>query len=198
LIEGATAGLIDLYFQDESGFAPTLPLGNTWAREGTRPLVRYEAPQGRRVNVSGAIAPFGPRPRLVYDSRVGKLDGAAFVQFIEQRVADLPAVRPANYQRERPCVVVVDNYAVHHGQVVRAAQPGWAEAGLVLFYLPPYSPELNAPIEALWRQVKYHELPRRSYTTAMDLKAAVDMLLHRRAGALAAHAAPALSFLMAA
>ena len=139
-MEGAKAGLIDLYFHDESGFAPTLPLGSTWAREGIRPLVRYEAPAGRRVNVSGAIAPYGPRPRLVYDSRIGSLDGAAFVHFIEQQVAELPPVRATDYRRERPCVVVVDNYAVHHGKVVRAVQDTWAAAGVVLFYLPPYSP----------------------------------------------------------
>jgi hypothetical protein len=199
LIEGAKAGLIDLYFQDESGFAPTLPLSSTWAREGTRPLVRYEASAGRRVNVSGAIAPFGPCPRLVWDSRIGRLDAAAFVQFIEQQVAGLPALRPADYQRERPCVVVVDNYAVHHGRLVREAQPGWDAAGVCLFYLPPYSPELNAPIEAVWRQVKYHEVPRRSFTTAADLKAAVDAGLDRRAATLARHSSPPMqSFRMAA
>lgn len=197
MIEGAKAGLLDLYFQDESGFAPTLPLASTWAREGTRPVVRYEAPVGRRVNVSGAIAPFGPRRRLVYVSTHGQLDGAAFVRLIEQ-VAELPTVRPADYQRERPCVVVVDNYAVHHGQAVKAARPSWEAAGVVLFYLPPYSPELNAPIEAVWRQVKHQDLPRRSFTTATDLRAAIDAALDRRAAALSHSAAPTHSFLTAA
>lgn len=197
-VETVTTWLIDLYFQDESGFAPTLPLGSTWAREGTRPLVRYEAPAGRRVNVSGAIAPFGPRPRLVYDSRIGPLDGEAFVHLVWQRIAALPPVLPEGYRRERPCVVVVDNYTVHHGRVVQAARPQLEATGVSLFYLPPYSPELNAPIEALWRQVKYHEMPRRSYTTATDLKAAVDAVLDRRAAALHAHSLPTHSFRMAA
>ena len=43
-----------------------MPTGYTWARTGTRPLLRYEAPQGRRVNVLGALAPRGPRPRFVH------------------------------------------------------------------------------------------------------------------------------------
>jgi hypothetical protein len=184
-------GLLDLYFQDESGFAPTLPLASTWARAGTRPLVPHEAPEGRRVNVSGALAPFGPRPRLVYDSRLGKLDGTAFVQFVWQDIAQLPAVLPDGYQRDRPCVVVVDNYSVHHGQAVREARSTLAAADVTFFYLPPYSPDLNAPIEALWRQVKYHELPQRSFTTAAALKAAVDDVLARRATALTLHPAPA-------
>lgn len=193
MIEGATAGLIDLYFQDESGFAPTLPLASTWAREGSRPLVPYEAPEGRRVNVSGALAPFGPRPRLVFDSRIGRLDGAAFVQFVWRDIAQLPPVLPDDYRRKRPCVVVVDNYAVHRAQAVRDALPALTAADVTFFYLPPYSPELN-PIEPLWRQVKYQDLPRRSYTTAPILKAAVDDVLARRAAALVAHHAPIHSF----
>lgn len=201
MIEGAKAGLIDLFFQDESGFAPTLPLASTWAREGTRPLVPYEAPEGRRVNVSGAVAPYGPHPRLVYDSRIGKLDGTAFVQFVWRDIAQLPPVLPAEYRRERPCVVVVDNYAVHRGQAVREALPLLAAADVTLFYLPPYSPELNHPIETLWRHVKYEDLPHRSYTIAPALKDAVDEALTRRAADLTAptpHHAPAISFLRAA
>lgn len=198
MIEGARAGVLDLYFQDESGFAPTLPLGSTWAREGTRPLVPYEAPEGRRVNVSGALAPYGPRPRLVFDSRIGTLDGTAFVQFVWRDSAPLPPVLPDGYRRQRPCVVVVDNYAVHHGQAVRAALPTLAAADVTLFYLPPYSPELNHPIETLWRHVKFEELPRRSYTTAPALKDAVDEVLARRATALTNQLEPVHSFLKAA
>ncbi len=37
---------VDLYYLDECGFAPTLPGTYTWAREGVRPVVAYEAPQG--------------------------------------------------------------------------------------------------------------------------------------------------------
>ncbi len=49
---------IDLYFLDESGFAPTLPPGYTWARASTRAIVPYVAPQGCRVNVIGARPPW--------------------------------------------------------------------------------------------------------------------------------------------
>jgi hypothetical protein len=49
----------------EAGFAPTWPTDSTWARVGVRPLVRHEAPQRRRVNALGALAPVGPRPRFV-------------------------------------------------------------------------------------------------------------------------------------
>jgi putative transposase len=47
----ARQGAVDLYYVDASGFAPTFPLTYTWAPVRVRPLLRYEAPQKRRVNV---------------------------------------------------------------------------------------------------------------------------------------------------
>ncbi len=182
----AQDGVIDLYYLDESGFAPTLPTSYTWAREGTRVLVPYEAPQGRRVNVVGALAPYGPTPRLVYESRAGKLDGAVFLRFLWQDVAGLPAAPealPAGYRRARPCVVVLDNYSVHRSKLVAAARPALEAAGVRFYYLPPYSPELN-DIEPLWRHIKYEDLPVRSHTTAEALKAAVDDVLDTHAARL--------------
>jgi len=37
-----------------------------------------------------------------------------------------------------------------------------AEKGLRLYFLPPYSPELNR-IEILWRKIKYEWLPFKSF-----------------------------------
>ena len=175
----ATARAIDLYFLDECGFAPTLPTTYTWARVGTRVIVPYEAPQGRRVTVIGALAPYGPQPRLAYHSRCGTSDSAAFVEFLWRAVAHLPAPPqelPPTYRRERPCVIVLDNYSVHRSAVVKDLLPALQAAGVTIFYLPPYSPELNV-IEHLWRHIKHEDLPVRSFSEADALKAAVDGVL---------------------
>src|SRR5918911_1073292 len=89
LIAQAIVRAIDLYFLDECGFAPTLPTTYTWARIGTRVIVPYVAPQGRRVNVLGALAPYGPQPRLTYHSRSGTIASAAFLEFLWRDVAGL-------------------------------------------------------------------------------------------------------------
>jgi len=34
----------------------------------------------------------------------------------------------------------------------------WDERGLLVYYLPPYSPKLNS-IERLWKKLKYRVLP---------------------------------------
>jgi hypothetical protein len=179
--------VIDLFFLDQSGFAPTLPTGYTWGRRGRRVVVPYEAPQGRRVNVVGAYAPYDPAgPSLRFATRRkadGPYDAAAHLVFIRQG-ANLPPAPTPGGRRGRPCVVVLDNYAVHHAAAVKAATPDLADQGVTFCYLPPYSPELN-PIEPVWRQVKYQDIPERSHPTDTALQAAVETALTTRARRLA-------------
>jgi hypothetical protein len=172
-----------------------MPTSFTWAREGVRPLLRYEAPQGRRVNVLGAFAPVGPPgqpPRFVYESRLaseGKLDSTVFLDFVCRELVGLPAGvatldrLPEGYRRVRPCTIALDNYGVHHSTPVKAALPTLEAIGVSFYYLPPYSPELNR-IEAQWHALKYNRLPERSFTTGPALKAAVDIALAARAAQL--------------
>lgn len=183
----AQAGQVELYYLDESGFAPTLPMGYTWAREGTRPVVLYEAPQGRRVNVVGALNPFGPSPRLVYRSRTGKIDSSVLLSFLWHEVAGMTAPLgevPPGYQPNRLQVVVMDNYSVHRSQQIKAHIPALQAIGVELFYLPPYRPDLNL-IEGVWRHTKYEDMPIRSHPTADALLQAVDAALAKRARSIA-------------
>jgi putative transposase len=48
--------------------------------------------------------------------------------------------------------------------------------GLVLRYLPRYSPHLN-PMEGVWRRIKGFLMPRRFYPTVVELRAAVTQVL---------------------
>ena len=189
MTQEAVAGVRDLYHLDECGFALTLPISSTGAREGTRPLVPYEAPQGRRVNVIGALAATGPAPRLVWASRrsgQGRLDSATFLDFVCREVGQLPAswdALPADYVRPRPCTIVLDNYSVHRSKAVQAAAAALARAGVTFYFLPPYSPELST-IEPVWRHVKYTDLATRSFADAAALQEAMDAALAKRAAVL--------------
>ena len=75
---------------------------------------------------------------------------------------------------------MLDNYAAPRSALVRAAAPGLERVGVGLYYLPPYSPELNR-IEPLWRHVKHEELPVRSYRTLEALRTAVADALNEHA-----------------
>jgi transposase len=149
---------------------------------GERKIVPYEAPEGRRVNVVGAFSPYDlAGPSLVFESwrkDQGKYDADAHLQFVH-KVAGLPPVLPEGYCRGRPCVIVLDNYSVHHSQPVKDKMPALQAAGVRFFFLPPYSPEMNA-IEPIWRQTKYQDLPERSHRTAKSLQTAVEEALTKR------------------
>lgn len=158
----AAAGRLKLYYLDECGFAPTLPTGSSWTLAGERKLVEYEAPQGRRVNALAAYRPYDRAPRL--DVFTAERTWTSY---------DLLGFLGALPWSKVPRVVVLDNAGLHTSEVIRAARAGLARRGIYLYFLPPYSPELNE-IEPVFRQVKYHEIPERSHTTRLGLREAVE------------------------
>jgi putative transposase len=171
----AQAGVVDLQYLDEAGFAPSFPLTSTWARLGTRPLLRYEAPEGRRVNAVGAWAPLAEQPSLTYTTTTAKVTSTVVPDFLWVTLGGMATPLgevPAGFARARPLVVVLDNASAHVSKVVKAQRDLLATADIHLFYLPTYSPHLNH-IEALWRQVKYQDIPVRSYRTLATLLQAV-------------------------
>ena len=71
-----------------------------------------------------------------------------------------------------PRVVVLDNASIHTSRVIRQARHRLTTLGIYLYFLPPYSPELNE-VESVFRQVKHQEIPQRSFTTRYELREAV-------------------------
>ena len=65
-------------------------------------------------------------------------------------------------QLTEPTVVVLDNASTHRSAAFRARIADWEAAGLTLFFLPTYSPELNR-IEIMWRCYKHQWLPFAAY-----------------------------------
>jgi len=116
--------------------------------------------------------------------QVGTIDGERFVRFV-WKVAGRPAIYPEGWQRERPLVLVVDNYSVHTCDRVKEERAAFEAAGITLFFLPSYSPELSK-IEPIWQDVKHHELVKRSYEILGELFRAVDAALTRKGNKLLA------------
>jgi transposase len=71
----------------------------------------------------------------------GPINGAGFRAYVEQVL--VPALRPGD-------IVVMDNLGSHKGDAIRKAIRA---AGARLFFLPPYSPDLN-PIEQVFAKLK--------------------------------------------
>lgn len=77
---------------------------------------------------------------------------------------------------KRPCIVVLDNASMHRSRAFRDKIDGWENQGVFLYYLPPYSPELNL-IEILWKRIKYHWLPLSAYASCQTLHQAISDIL---------------------
>jgi transposase len=124
-------------------------IDETWAKTNmTRTHGR--APRGQRLI---AKAPHGRWRTLTFlaalrHDRVaapcvidGPINGDIFRAYVEQVL--VPALKPGD-------IVIIDNLGSHKGKAVRAAIRA---AGAKLFFLPPYSPDLN-PIEQLFAKLK--------------------------------------------
>ena len=73
-------------------------------------------------------------------------------------------------------VVVIDNASIHTSDEFQDRIPDWKKQGLIIKYLPPYSPELNL-IEILWRRIKYTWLPFSAYACLNALSEALEDIL---------------------
>jgi transposase len=71
----------------------------------------------------------------------GPINGESFHAYVVRFL--VPTLKPGD-------IVVLDNLGSHKGQAVRRAI---REAGAKLFFLPPYSPDLN-PIEQVFSKLK--------------------------------------------
>lgn len=72
----------------------------------------------------------------------GPINGTSFLAYVEQIL--VPALKPGD-------IVIMDNLGSHKGKGVRQAIK---KVGARLFFLPPYSPDLN-PIEQVFTKLKH-------------------------------------------
>jgi hypothetical protein len=98
----------------------------------------------------------------------GKVDTSAVVECFER----------FSQQQTKRTYVFLDNAPIHKSEEFIRHIPKWVKRGLIIKYLPPYSPELNL-IEILWRFVKYHWLPFSAYMSFQSLVRAVEDILTR-------------------
>ncbi len=74
-------------------------------------------------------------------------------------------------------VVILDNSPIHKSKKFMVKISEWKERDLLVFFLPPYSPELNL-IEILWKRIKYQWLPFDAYLCFQNLKERLSYVLN--------------------
>ena len=135
------AGELDarrLVFVDEMGTNTSLAPLYAWSRRGER--ARATAPRnwGPNVTLLASLGAEGMGPCVAVEGATTK---AVFEAYVERALA--PTLSPGQ-------VVVMDNLSSHKGAKVREIVEG---RGRELWFLPPYSPDLN-PIEEAFAKVK--------------------------------------------
>ncbi len=74
-------------------------------------------------------------------------------------------------------VVILDNAPIHKSKKFKAKMIEWREKDVLIYFLPPYSPELNL-IEILWRRIKYQWMPFDAYLCFQNLKERLSYILN--------------------
>ena len=73
-------------------------------------------------------------------------------------------------------IVILDNSPIHRSKKFMAKIEQWKQEDLWIYFLPPYSPELNL-IEILWRRIKYNWLSFDAYKNFQNLEEELTMIL---------------------
>lgn len=160
MLAAVDRGEIDLAYCDEAGFAQAHPNRNAWTPVGETHA--STAQRGKRLNVVGALLSSGD---LFAVKLWETMTAALFVGFLGLLMEHVG----------KPLVVILDNASVHKAKEIEPLLKVLQAKGLKLYFLPPYSPELNR-IEKLWHKMKYEWMAFKT-RDAKTLEADVDEIL---------------------
>ena len=125
-------------------------IDETWIKTNMAPL-RGWGPRGRRVR---GFAPHGRWRTMTFLAALrcdrltapcvfdGPINGVCFRAYVEQQL--IPTLKPGD-------IVIMDNLGSHKAKAIRDAIKA---AGARVWFLPPYSPDLN-PIEQTFSKIKH-------------------------------------------
>lgn len=126
-------------YVDEAGFSQVHPNRSAWTPRGKRHLI--EAKRGRRLNVLAALISTGDLfSAKLWQPTTADLFGG-FLGLLKNHVL-------------KPMTVILDNASIHKSKKIQPLIKLLQSQGLTLYFLPPYSPELNR-IERLWHKIKH-------------------------------------------
>lgn len=158
----ARARQCELVYFDEADFGPIPSVPYRWMPIGQTRRASAGAHR-QRVNVLGALRQDHSLAWRLHEQRTIRDDVIAFLDDFAEQPHDVPRI------------VVLDNAGIHKGAPMEAKRREWEQQGLYLYYLPPYSPELNR-IEILWKQAKYF-WRRFAYLTGSHLRDEVRTIM---------------------
>ena len=148
-VEGA-----DIYFGDAAHIRSDHHAGKTWGLRGQTPVVRSS---GARFGFS-LISAITSRGNMRFMVKEGSVNSEVFIEFLKRLISG----------SKKKIFLIVDGGPSHVSKMTKAFVAEVSKK-LELFYLPPYSPELN-PDELVWNHLKNHTVGRSTVTDKNQFK----------------------------
>lgn len=155
------SGYIDLYFGDQSHFGLTPNVPYAWQTKDSPILL--PAAKGKYQNVVGLMS---RKKKLYFEVLETTFNSDRIISFIDRFVL----------QTLKKTIIVLDNSPIHRSKKFMAKIEQWKQDDVWIYFLPPYSPELNL-IEILWKRIKYQWLNFDAYKSFDDLKENLNQIL---------------------
>jgi transposase len=154
----AKAENAEIYFADEAGVRSDYHSGTTWSPKGETPVVEKTGARFS-VNMISALSPRGDFRFMVVE---GSVTSKVFIQFLKRLLEGHPKGK---------VFLIVDGHPTHKSKLVKDFIVS-LDGELELFYLPPYSPELN-PDELAWNTLKNGIIGKATVSDKRELKSKV-------------------------
>jgi transposase len=151
-----------LYFGDGSHFGLTPCVPYAWQHKNN-PILLPSA-KGQSISVFGIMS---HDCKFFYESREGTLNSDKVIEVIDKFAQTIV----------KRTVLVIDNAPIHKSKKFMKKIKEWEDMDLWIYFLPPYSPELNL-IEILWRFIKYQWLNFGAYSNFQNLKEHLNEILN--------------------
>lgn len=148
-----------IFFGDEAGVRSDHHAGTTWAVKGKTPVV---CTTGTRfsLNLFSAVSAQGEFRFMTVKGRVG---ASQFIDFIKRLL----------HGTEQMIFLIVDGHPAHKAKrVTKFMETEPVKKRFRLFFLPPYSPELN-PDERVWNDLKNNAVGQQAITTPDQMNGAI-------------------------
>lgn len=153
-----------IYFEDEVGMRSDHQAGKSYAPKGKTPVIKKTG-QRFSLNMVSAISNKGHVEFMILD---GTFNGGVFLEFLGKLI---------KYKQQR-IFLVVDGHSAHKTKIVNA----WLAENknrIEIFFLPPYSPELNAQ-EYVNQDLKTNVIGKKRPINKAQMKINVEEFMNKR------------------
>jgi len=147
----------EIFFGDAASIRSDHHSGTTWGKKGETPIVESS---GARFSLS-LISAVTAKGTMRFMIREGGVNSEVFIEFLKKLLIG----------SRKNIFLILDRGSAHTSKKTKAFVESLG-GKLRLFYLPPYSPDLN-PDELVWNHLKNHTVGKMVVTDKLGFKRAV-------------------------